>query len=71
MDAERRLTAVLKKIPVGLESFAELRKDDFYYVDKTQQRRNRLGDYSGIGAAVHSHTAVHDKNNIQHHINGG
>ena len=35
MDAERRLTAVLKKIPVGLESFAELRKDDFYYVDKT------------------------------------
>ena len=68
---ERRVEKVRKKLPIGIENFEEFFTEDFYYVDKTQQRRNRLGDYSGIGAAVHSHTAVHDKNNIQHHINGG
>ena len=26
---------VTKKIPVGIESFEEIRKDGFYYVDKT------------------------------------
>ena len=26
---------MLKKIPVGLESFEKIRRDDFYYVDKT------------------------------------
>ena len=25
-----------KKLPIGIESFAEIRKEDFYYVDKTQ-----------------------------------
>ena len=24
-----------KKLPVGIESFEEIRKQDFYYVDKT------------------------------------
>lgn len=24
-----------KKLPVGIESFEEIRKEDFYYVDKT------------------------------------
>ena len=27
--------AVLKKLPMGIESFEEIRKDGFYYVDKT------------------------------------
>lgn len=26
----------IKKLPVGIESFAEIRKEDFYYVDKTK-----------------------------------
>ena len=25
-----------KKLPIGIESFEELRKEDFYYVDKTK-----------------------------------
>ena len=48
MDAERRLTAVLKKIPVGLESFAELRKDDFYYVDKTGLIKELLDNWGKV-----------------------
>ncbi len=27
--------AVLKKLPMGIESFEKIRRDDFYYVDKT------------------------------------
>ena len=26
----------IKKLPVGIENFAEIRKEDFYYVDKTK-----------------------------------
>ena len=26
---------VSKKLPVGIENFEEMRKEDFYYVDKT------------------------------------
>ena len=25
-----------KKLPVGIESFSEIRQDNFYYVDKTK-----------------------------------
>ena len=25
-----------KKLPIGIESFEEMRKEDFYYVDKTR-----------------------------------
>ena len=25
----------MKKLPVGVESFEELRKENFYYIDKT------------------------------------
>ena len=25
----------MKKLPVGIDSFEKLRKEDFYYVDKT------------------------------------
>lgn len=35
-----------KKLPVGIENFAEIRKEDFYYVDKTkliEQLLDRLG----------------------------
>ena len=35
-----------KKLPIGIESFEELRKEDFYYVDKTkliEQLLNKCG----------------------------
>ena len=35
-----------KKLPIGIESFEELRKEDFYYVDKTkliEQVLNKCG----------------------------
>ena len=30
------MNAMLKKLPVGIENFEEIRKQDFYYVDKTR-----------------------------------
>ena len=35
-----------KKLPVGIESFEEIRKQDFYYVDKT----NLIADLLLAGA---------------------
>ena len=37
----------LKKLPIGIESFEEMRKEDFYYVDKTgliEQLLNNWGE---------------------------
>ena len=28
--------AGLKKLPIGIENFEKLRKEDFYYIDKTR-----------------------------------
>ena len=33
--SERSVENVKKKLPVGIENFAEFRTEDFYYVDKT------------------------------------
>ena len=36
-----------KKLPIGIESFEEMRKEDFYYVDKTgliEQLLNNWGE---------------------------
>ena len=40
----------------------------FYYVDEAEQRGNPLGYYCSVGAAVHTHSAIDDKYNIQDHI---
>lgn len=37
--------ADLKKLPVGIESFEEIRKDGFYYVDKTGIIRELLENW--------------------------
>lgn len=33
--AQQKETAYGKKLPVGYDSFEEIRKADFYYIDKT------------------------------------
>lgn len=46
-----------KKLPIGIENFEEIRKEDFYYIDKTglivlldqyQQQRRGEAVYPGI-----------------------
>ena len=32
----------IKKLPVGIENFEKLRKEDFYYIDKTAMIRDLL-----------------------------
>lgn len=39
---------VTKKIPVGIESFEEIRKDGFYYVDKTDLIKELLEDWGKV-----------------------
>ena len=34
-----------KKLPIGIESFEEMRKEDFYYVDKTDMLAELLEDW--------------------------
>ena len=38
----------LKKLPVGLENFQEIRKLDFYYVDKTKLVEQLLENWSKV-----------------------
>ena len=33
-----------KKLPIGIDDFAKLRQDDFYYVDKTGLIRDLLNN---------------------------
>lgn len=39
---------VTKKLPVGIESFEEIRKDGFYYVDKTNLIKELLEDWGKV-----------------------
>ena len=39
---------VTKKLPVGIESFEEIRKDGFYYVDKTDLIKELLEDWGKV-----------------------
>ena len=38
----------LKKLPVGFENFQEIRKLDFYYVDKTKLVEQLLENWSKV-----------------------
>ena len=40
--------AKLKKLPVGLEDFKEIRKSDFYYIDKTKLLEQLLESWSKV-----------------------
>ena len=40
--------AKLKKLPVGLENFKEIRKSDFYYIDKTKLLEQLLESWSKV-----------------------
>ena len=37
-----------KKLPVGIENFAEIRREDFYYIDKTGLIRDLLRDWGKV-----------------------
>ena len=37
-----------KKLPVGIESFEEIRKQDFYYVDKTDLIADLLANWGKV-----------------------
>ena len=39
---------VTKKLPVGIDSFEEIRKDGFYYVDKTDLIKELLEDWGKV-----------------------
>lgn len=49
----------IKKLPVGIENFEKLRKEDFYYIDKTAMIRDllqRWGEWTsspGLADLVH------------------
>jgi len=36
-----------KKLPIGIDDFAEIRTEDFYYVDKTAMIRDLLNAWGG------------------------
>ena len=38
----------MKKLPVGIENFEEIRTEDFYYVDKTGLISNLLDNWSKV-----------------------
>lgn len=38
----------IKKLPVGIENFKEIRREGFYYVDKTAMIRDLLGKWSKV-----------------------
>ena len=37
-----------KKLPIGIESFEEMRKEDFYYVDKTSLIEQLLNNWGEV-----------------------
>ena len=37
-----------KKLPIGIESFEEFRKEDFYYIDKTGLIRELLNNWGAV-----------------------
>ena len=37
-----------KKLPIGIDDFAKLRQDDFYYVDKTGLIRDLLNNWGEV-----------------------
>lgn len=41
-----------KKLPIGIENFEEIRKEDFYYIDKTGLIAELLYNWGG-GEFVH------------------
>ena len=36
MEKELRSVETLRKLPIGMENFVEIRRNNFYYVDKTR-----------------------------------
>ena len=40
--------AIGKKLPIGIENFSKLRKEDFYYVDKTNFIKDLLANWSEV-----------------------
>ncbi len=40
--------AALKKLPIGIEDFEEMRREDFYYVDKTRLIEQLLAQWSKV-----------------------
>ena len=49
-DAARKVGARMNnmKLPVGIESFAEMRQEGFYYIDKTDLIRDLLNNWGKV-----------------------
>ena len=45
------------KLPVGIDNFEKIRRDGFYYVDKTSLIEQLLNNW-GRGQSVHASTSV-------------
>ncbi len=41
-----------RKLPIGIENFEQIRRDGFYYVDKTGLIRELLGNWGLVNPAV-------------------
>ncbi len=46
-----------KRLPIGMENFEEIRREDFYYVDKTAMIRDLLRS-GGKGYSVYPSKAI-------------
>lgn len=38
----------IKKLPIGIENFEKLRKEDFYYIDKTGLIKESLNNWGEV-----------------------
>ena len=45
---KERLRMNKKKLPVGIDSFEKLRREDFYYIDKTTLIRDLLNNWGEV-----------------------
>ena len=54
-----------KKLPVGIDSFEKLRREDFYYIDKTGLIRDLLNNW-GRSEPVHAPAAVRQDAEHEH-----
>ena len=48
MEKELRSVEALRKLPIGMENFVEIRRNNFYYVDKTEMITELLHNWGEV-----------------------
>lgn len=48
--------AALKKLPIGIENFEEMRREGFYYVDKTRLIEQLLAQWTKVNLFTRAET---------------